>query len=228
MNKKDFLLALNKELSVLPEEKKKKILLYYTSLFNGSDDLSEKTIILKLGNPKILAKKIINQHKANEQKKLLSQKKDFDILQNIKSNGILFIFQNYKFNIKNILIVLFLFLFVIFFILPALGDITLFTFLIFCVLFGILFCILCLPFVVLSLGAGLMTVSVFTIWNEPLSSFFLFVIGFISFFSSFFLSKYVYKNLKTKIPIFLIKLTKKMKLRTKFEKELDKTYDKNK
>ena len=119
MNKEEFLSVLEKELEVLPEEKRKKTMSYYKACFDSVDKISEQAIILKLGNPQIIANNIIKEHQKSIKLENLSdnKKKIFNFLQDLKKG-------NYKFNTKNIIIAVILILIFIFFILPLLGNIS--------------------------------------------------------------------------------------------------------
>ena len=113
MNKEEFLSVLEKELEVLPEEKRKKAMSYYKACFDSVDKLSEQAIIFKLGSPKLIANNIIKEHQKSIKFENLSdnKKKIFSFLENIKKGS-------YKFNTKNIIIAIILILIFIFFVLP--------------------------------------------------------------------------------------------------------------
>ena len=127
MNKEEFLSVLEKELEVLPEEKRKKAMSYYKACFDSVYKLSEQAIIFKLGSPKLIANNIIKEHQKSIKFENLSdnKKKIFSFLENIKKG-------NYKFNTKNIIIAIILILIFIFFVLPLLGNISVVLFAIIC------------------------------------------------------------------------------------------------
>ena len=190
MNKEEFLSVLEKELEVLPEEKRKKAMSYYKACFDSVDKLSEQAIIFKLGSPKLIANNIIKEHQKSIKFENLSdnKKKIFSFLENIKKG-------NYKFNTKNIIIAIILILIFIFFVLPLLGNISVVLFALICAVFGIILAVILLPLVVFSIGVGLVFVSIFSIWDIK-NTFLLLILGIICIISSYFIGRFMYKKIK--------------------------------
>ena len=190
MNKEEFLSVLEKELEVLPEEKRKKAMSYYKACFDSVDKLSEQAIIFKLGSPKLIANNIIKEHQKSIKFENLSdnKKKIFSFLENIKKG-------NYKFNTKNIIIAIILILIFIFFVLPLLGNISVVLFAIICAVFGVILAVILLPLVVFSIGVGLVFVSIFSIWDIK-NTFLPLILGIICIISSYFISRFMYKKIK--------------------------------
>lgn len=190
MNKEEFLSVLEKELEVLPEEKRKKAMSYYKACFDSVDKLSEQAIIFKLGSPKLIANNIIKEHqKSIKFENLLDNKKKiFSFLENIKKG-------NYKFNTKNIIIAIILILIFIFFVLPLLGNISVVLFAIICAVFGVILAVILLPLVVFSIGVGLVFVSIFSIWDIK-NTFLPLILGIICIISSYFIGRFMYKKIK--------------------------------
>lgn len=190
MNKEEFLSVLEKELEVLPEEKRKKAMSYYKACFDSVDKLSEQAIIFKLGSPKLIANNIIKEHQKSIKFENLSdnKKKIFSFLENIKKG-------NYKFNTKNIIIAIILILIFIFFVLPLLGNISVVLFAIICAVFGVILAVILLPLVVFSIGVGLVFVSIFSIWDIK-NTFLPLILGIICIISSYFIGKFMYKKTK--------------------------------
>ena len=190
MNKEEFLSVLEKELEVLPEEKQKKTMSYYKACFDSVDKISEQAIILKLGNPQIIANNIIKEHQKSIKLENLSdnKKKIFNFLQDLKKG-------NYKFNTKNIIIAVILILIFIFFILPLLGNISVVLFALICAVFGIILAIILLPLIIFSIGVGLVFVSIFSMWDIK-NTFLPLVLGIICIISSYFVGKFMYRKIK--------------------------------
>ncbi|HIV62226.1 MAG TPA: DUF1700 domain-containing protein [Candidatus Butyricicoccus avistercoris] len=190
MNKEEFLSVLEKELEVLPEEKRKKAMSYYKACFDSVDKLSEQAIIFKLGSPKLIANNIIKEHQKSIKFENLSdnKKKIFSFLENIKKG-------NYKFNTKNIIIAIILILIFIFFVLPLLGNISVVLFAIICAVFGVILAVILLPLVVFSIGVGLVFVSIFSIWDIK-NTFLPLILGIICIISSYFIGRFMYKKIK--------------------------------
>lgn len=190
MNKEEFLSVLEKELEVLPEEKRKKAMSYYKACFDSVDKLSEQAIIFKLGSPKLIANNIIKEYQKSIKFENLSdnKKKIFSFLQNIKKG-------NYKFNTKNIIIAIILILIFIFFVLPLLGNISVVLFALICAVFGIILAVILLPLVVFSIGVGLVFVSIFSIWDIK-NTFLPLILGIICIISSYFIGRFMYKKIK--------------------------------
>lgn len=190
MNKEEFLSVLEKELEVLPEEKRKKAMSYYKACFDSVDKLSEQAIIFKLGSPKLIANNIIKEHQKSIKFENLSdnKKKIFSFLENIKKG-------NYKFNTKNIIIAIILILIFIFFVLPLLGNISVVLFALICAVFGIILAVILLPLVVFSIGVGLVFVSIFSIWDIK-NTFLPLILGIICIISSYFIGRFMYKKIK--------------------------------
>ena len=190
MNKEEFLSVLEKELEVLPEEKRKKAMSYYKACFDSVDKLSEQAIIFKLGSPKLIANNIIKEHQKSIKFENLSdnKKKIFSFLENIKKG-------NYKFNTKNIIIAIILILIFIFFVLPLLGNIFVVLFAIICAVFGVILAVILLPLVVFSIGVGLVFVSIFSIWDIK-NTFLPLILGIICIISSYFIGRFMYKKIK--------------------------------
>lgn len=190
MNKEEFLSVLEKELEVLPEEKRKKAMSYYKACFDSVYKLSEQAIIFKLGSPKLIANNIIKEHQKSIKFENLSdnKKKIFSFLENIKKG-------NYKFNTKNIIIAIILILIFIFFVLPLLGNISVVLFAIICAVFGVILAVILLPLVVFSIGVGLVFVSIFSIWDIK-NTFLPLILGIICIISSYFIGRFMYKKIK--------------------------------
>ena len=190
MNKDEFLSVLEKELEVLPEEKRKKAMSYYKACFDSVDKLGEQAIIFKLGSPKLIANNIIKEYQKSIKFENLSdnKKKIFSFLQNIKKG-------NYKFNTKNIIIAIILILIFIFFVLPLLGNISVVLFALICAVFGIILAVILLPLVVFSIGVGLVFVSIFSIWDIK-NTFLPLILGIICIISSYFIGRFMYKKIK--------------------------------
>ena len=190
MNKEEFLSVLEKELEVLPEEKRKKAMSYYKACFDSVDKLSEQAIIFKLGSPKLIANNIIKEHQKSIKFENLSdnKKKIFSFLENIKKG-------NYKFNTKNIIIAIILILIFIFFVLPLLGNISVVLFAIICAVFGVILAVILLPLVVFSIGVGIVFVSIFSIWDIK-NTFLPLILGIIFIISSYFIGRFMYKKIK--------------------------------
>ena len=190
MNKEEFLSVLEKELEVLPEEKRKKAMSYYKACFDSVDKLSEQAIIFKLGSPKLIANNIIKEHQKSIKFENLSdnKKKIFSFLENIKKG-------NYKFNTKNIIIAIILILIFIFFVFPLLGNISVVLFALICAVFGIILAVILLPLVVFSIGVGLVFVSIFSIWDIK-NTFLPLILGIICIISSYFIGRFMYKKIK--------------------------------
>lgn len=190
MNKEEFLSVLEKELEVLPEEKRKKAMSYYKACFDSVDKLSEQAIIFKLGSPKLIANNIIKEHQKSIKFENLSdnKKKIFSFLENIKKG-------NYKFNTKNIIIAIILILIFIFFVLPLLGNISVVLFALICAVFGIILAVILLPLVVFSIGVGLVFVSIFSIWDIK-NTFLPLILGILCIISSYFIGRFMYKKIK--------------------------------
>ena len=190
MNKEEFLSVLEKELEVLPEEKRKKAMSYYKACFDSVDKLSEQAIIFKLGSPKLIANNIIKEHQKSIKLENLSdnKKKIFSFLENIKKG-------NYKFNTKNIIIAIILILIFIFFVLPLLGNISVVLFAIICAVFGVILAVILLPLVVFSIGVGIVFVSIFSIWDIK-NTFLPLILGIIFIISSYFIGRFMYKKIK--------------------------------
>lgn len=190
MNKEEFLSVLEKELEVLPEEKRKKAMSYYKACFDSVDKLSEQAIIFKLGSPKLIANNIIKEHQKSIKFENLSdnKKKIFSFLENIKKG-------NYKFNTRNIIIAIILILIFIFFVLPLLGNISVVLFALICAVFGIILAVILLPLVVFSIGVGLVFVSIFSIWDIK-NTFLPLILGIICIISSYFIGRFMYKKIK--------------------------------
>lgn len=190
MNKEEFLSVLEKELEVLPEEKRKKAMSYYKACFDSVDKLSEQAIIFKLGSPKLIANNIVKEHQKSIKFENLSdnKKKIFSFLENIKKG-------NYKFNTKNIIIAIILILIFIFFVLPLLGNISVVLFALICAVFGIILAVILLPLVVFSIGVGLVFVSIFSIWDIK-NTFLPLILGIICIISSYFIGRFMYKKIK--------------------------------
>ena len=190
MNKEEFLSVLEKELEVLPEEKRKKAMSYYKACFDSVGKLSEQAIIFKLGSPKLIANNIIKEHQKSIKFENLSdnKKKIFSFLENIKKG-------NYKFNTKNIIIAIILILIFIFFVLPLLGNISVVLFALICAVFGIILAVILLPLVVFSIGVGLVFVSIFSIWDIK-NTFLPLILGIICIISSYFIGRFMYKKIK--------------------------------
>lgn len=190
MNKEEFLSVLEKELEVLPEEKRKKAMSYYKACFDSVDKLSEQAIIFKLGSPKLIANNIIKEHQKSIKFENLSdnKKKIFSFLENIKKG-------NYKFNTRNIIIAIILILIFIFFVLPLLGNISVVLFALICAVFGIILAVILLPLVVFSIGVGLVFVSIFSIWDVK-NTFLPLILGIICIISSYFIGRFMYKKIK--------------------------------
>ena len=190
MNKEEFLSVLEKELEILPEEKRKKAMSYYKACFDSVDKLSEQAIIFKLGSPKLIANNIIKEHQKSIKFENLSdnKKKIFSFLENIKKG-------NYKFNTRNIIIAIILILIFIFFVLPLLGNISVVLFALICAVFGIILAVILLPLVVFSIGVGLVFVSIFSIWDIK-NTFLPLILGIICIISSYFIGRFMYKKIK--------------------------------
>ncbi len=190
MNKEEFLSVLEKELEVLPEEKRKKAMSYYKACFDSVDKLSEQAIIFKLGSPKLIANNIIKEHQKSIKFENLSgnKKKIFIFWEKLKAG-------NYKFNAKNIILAVVVALIFIFFILPLLGNISVVLFAVLCVIFGVILAVILLPLIVFSTGIGLVFVSIFSIWDIK-NTFLPLVFGIICIISSYFIGKFMYKAIK--------------------------------
>lgn len=190
MDKEEFLSILEKELEVLPEEKREKAMSYYKACFDSVDKLSEKAIIFKLGNPKLIANNIIKEHQKSIKIENLSdnKRKIFNFFQNLKT-------KKYKFNIRNIIIATVLILIFIFFILPLLGNISVVIFTVLCAVFGVVLAVILMPLIIFSIGVGLVFVSVFSIWDIK-NTFLPLVLGIICIILSYFIGKFMYKAIK--------------------------------
>ena len=190
MDKEEFLSALETELQVLPDENREKAMSYYRACFDSVDKISEKAIIFKLGNPKIIANNIIKEYQKSIKLKNLSgnKKKIFIFWEKLKAG-------NYKFNAKNIILAVVVALIFIFFILPLLGNISVVLFAVLCVIFGVILAVILLPLIVFSTGIGLVFVSIFSIWDIK-NTFLPLVFGIICIISSYFIGKFMYKAIK--------------------------------
>ena len=187
MNKEEFLSVLEKELEVLPDEKREKAISYYKACFDSVDKLSEKAIIFKLGSPKLIANNIIKEHQKSIKLENLSdnKKKIFIFFENLKIG-------KYKFNTKNIILAVVLLLI---FILPLLGNVSVVLFAVLCVIFGIILAVVLLPLVVFSIGVGLVFVSIFSLWDIK-NTFLPLILGIICIISSYFIGKFMYSKIK--------------------------------
>ena len=194
MNKEEFLSILEKELESLPEDKREKYMVYYKACFDGIDEVSEKAIIFKLGNPKIIANNIIKEHQKSLKRANLSdgKRKFFDFFDKIKTGSII---KDYKFNFKNIVIAIILILAFILIILPLLGNASAIIFAILSIVFGVIFIIFLMPIIIFFFFFGLIFVSIFRIWDIKSASLSL-ILGVICIISSFFLGKFMYKGIK--------------------------------
>lgn len=190
MNKEEFLSVLEKELEVLPDEKREKAMSYYKACFDSVDELSEKAIIFKLGSPKLIANNIIKEHQKSIKLENLSdnKKKIFIFFENLKIG-------KYKFNTKNIILAVILLLIFIFFILPLLGNVSVVLFAVLCVIFGIILAVVLLPLIVFSIGIGLVFVSIFSLWDIK-NTFLPLILGIICIISSYFIGKFMYSKIK--------------------------------
>lgn len=218
MNKQQFLIQLEKELTPLPEDIKNKTMKYYKDCFEGVDSISEQAIILKLGNPNDIAKKLVKQHEKNVKiNSLPENKRNFwQFINNVQTIGIIQTLKGYKFNFKNIILAFIALLLIIFLALPLLFNASAFIFAVFCGIFGIFAVIICIPIVMFAFGVGLVFVSLFRLW-QPVSAGLSLILGIFLIILSIFLSKLIYKLIKKYFPI----ITKKIKTKFKIKQSDD-------
>lgn len=192
MNKEEFLSVLEKELEVLPEEKRKKAMSYYKACFDSVDKLSEQAIIFKLGSPKLIANNIIKEHQKSIKFEAMppNKQKFFMFFDNMRKGKF-----DYELNKKNIIIAIIVILTFIFLILPILSKISIVLFAVLCSVFGVLLAIVLLPLIIFCIGVGLVFVSIFSLWDIK-NSILPLIVGAICIVSSFFIGKFMLKYFK--------------------------------